>query len=94
MLRIFTRFFRSKTDVSSLPLGRWNTITIPEKANSEILVRNAIEKNAYWGNHDHCGSEICKTPREFSSMPKQNQSEYKQKDLIYYQNDPHWPFIL
>jgi hypothetical protein len=63
MLRLFTRFFRSKTDISSLPLGRWNTISIPEEANREILVRNAIEKNAYWGNHDHCGSEICKTPR-------------------------------
>ena len=94
MLRLVTRLFRTKRDSPSLPLGRWNTISIPEEENRDILVKNAIEKNAYWGNHDHCGSEICKTPVEFETIPKQKQTKYNQKDLMFYQNHPHWPFIL
>ena len=58
---MFIRLFRSLTKKSTTaPLGRWNTI-VKEKE-PEIHVKNAIERNAYWGNHDHCGSEICKTP--------------------------------
>ena len=70
MLRLVTSLFRTKRDSPSLPLGRWNTISIHEEENRDILVKNAIEKNAYWGNHDHCGSEICKTPVEFETIPK------------------------
>lgn len=58
---MFSRIIRHFTKKSSTGhLGRWNTIV--KETENEIHVKNTIEKNAYWGNHDHCGSEICKTP--------------------------------
>jgi len=57
LIRILKSFTRKTT---SAPLGRWNTIV--KESESEIHVKNAIERNSYWGNHDHCGSELCKTP--------------------------------
>ena len=41
-----------------------------------------------WGNHDHCGSEICKTPVPLSKK------EQQKKDLLKMIDDPHFPFIL
>jgi len=56
---MFSRFFKGLTRKSTtLPLGRWNTI-IREKESSSDFVSNAIERNAYWGNHDHCGRKMC-----------------------------------
>ena len=57
LIRLFKSFTRKTT---SAPLGRWNTIV--KESEPEINVKNAIERNAFWGNHDHCGSELCKTP--------------------------------
>ena len=57
LIRLFKSFTKKTT---SAPLGRWNTIV--KESEPEIHVKNAIERNAFWGNHDHCGSEICKTP--------------------------------
>ena len=70
------------------PLGRWDTISNENKDNEEI--RNAIEKNIYWANHDHCGGEICKTPNKEDKVEKDRvKIDYKQ-----YENDPMWPFLL
>jgi hypothetical protein len=84
LARLFKGFKRGTT---TLPLGRWNTI-VREKECSSDFVSNAIERNAFWGNHDHCGSEICKTPVPLSKKEKQ------QKDLLKMIDDPHFPFIL
>ena len=56
MLSRFYKFFKP-TKITHL--GRWDTITHEEK---KYNTDGVIEKNAYWGNHDHCGSEVCKTP--------------------------------
>ena len=85
---MLSRFFKGLTRKSTtLPLGRWNTIT-RENESSYEFVSNAIERNAYWGNHDHCGSEICKTPAPISKQ------EQKKKDVLKMFDDPHFPFIL
>ena len=70
------------------PLGRWDTISEENKDNEEV--KNAIEKNIYWANHDHCGGEICKTPNKEGDNKKANvkvTSTSKDKD-------PMWPFLL
>jgi len=70
------------------PLGRWDTISEENKDNEEV--KNAIEKNIYWANHDHCGGEICKTPNKEGSIKKANvKIDSTSKD-----NDPMWPFLL
>jgi len=70
------------------PLGRWDTISNENKDNEEI--RNAIEKNIYWANHDHCGGEICKTPNKEDKVEKDRVNI----DFKRYENDPMWPFLL
>ena len=61
--RILANFTRSNTITH---LGRWNTI-IKETDKDIYHINKAIEKNAYWGNHDHCGSELCKTPTPYNN---------------------------
>ena len=80
LIRILKSFTRKNT---TAPLGRWNTIV--KESDSEANVKNAIERNAFWGNHDHCGSEICKTP----IPPKKK--KYKLEELM---KDPLWPYVL
>jgi len=70
------------------PLGRWDTISNENKDNEEI--RNAIEKNIYWTNHDHCGGEICRTPNKENKIEK----DRVKIDFKRYENDPMWPFLL
>ena len=81
LIRLFKSFTRKTTSVA--PLGRWNTIV--KESDSEDHIKNAIERNAFWGNHDHCGSEICKTP----IPPEKN--KYKLEELM---KDPLWPYVL
>tara|TARA_B100000242_G_C42894330_1_gene414821 strand:- start:48 stop:251 length:204 start_codon:yes stop_codon:yes gene_type:complete len=60
---MFTRLnsiFRKPNGNLQLSLGRWGTIKSDKVI--EKKVEEIIEKNATSGNHDHCGSEICKTP--------------------------------
>jgi hypothetical protein len=78
LIRLIKSFTRKTT---TAPLGRWNTIVKEEEP--DIHVKNAIERNAFWGNHDHCGSEICKTP----IPPKKEELEKIIKDSKW--NDPY-----
>lgn len=85
--RIFTRF---KAAPRNLPLGRWNTI-MDEKKNKKEIISKAIDRNAHWGNHDHCGSELCKTPVPIAKSPPQAKDENKPYKMM---DDPYWPYIL
>ena len=86
---MFSRLFKGfKRSTTTLPLGRWNTI-VREKEVSSDFVSNAIERNAFWGNHDHCGSEICKTP-----IPQSTSKEQHKRKLLKMLDDPYFPYIL
>jgi|TARA_B110000444_G_C18530828_1_gene451097 hypothetical protein len=81
MKSVFSKFFKRSS--AQQHLGRWNTIVNEKETRN---VNNVIEKNIYWGNHDHCGSEVCKTPTD--------NKIYDNKTLKFYLDDPYWPFIL
>ena len=83
MLSRFNISFRKTNRSLQLPLGRWGTIKTDEK--SEKKVQERIDKNATSGNHDHCGSEICKTPTK---------DENYMNELKKYIEDPYWFHIL
>jgi len=70
------------------PLGRWDTISNENKDNEEV--KNTIEKNIHWANHDHCGGEICKTPNKECGKEK----DRVKIDTTSYDKDPMWPFLL
>ena len=69
-----------------LPLGRWGTIKSDKV--TEKKVEGIIEKNATSGNHDHCGSEICKTPT------KDNNSNNVKNKIKKYVDDPYLFYII
>ena len=74
----------SNSNNHKLPnLGRWSTIK-NEKI-KESYVEDIIEKNTNWGNHDHCGSEVCKTPIVKSNV------KYDMKTIM---EDPYWFYLL
>lgn len=79
LIRLIKSFTRKTT---TAPLGRWNTIVKEEEP--DIHVKNAIERNAFWGNHDHCGSELCQTP-----IPKK-----EEKNIETLMKDPNWQHTL
>ena len=56
---MLSRFYRLFKPTKLTHLGRWDTIT---HENKKYNTDDFIEKNTYWGNHDHCGSEVCKIP--------------------------------
>ena len=77
LIRLFKSFTRKTT---TAPLGRWNTIV--KESESEIHVKNAIERNAFWGNHDHCGSELCKTPIPEKEIKNDSKQGYEINELL------------
>ena len=76
----------SKQARKNIPnLGRWSAI-INENVN-EKDIRNIIDKNANWGNHVHCGSEICKTHTKEINVKEKN-------NTYSYLDDPYWPYVM
>tara|TARA_B100001057_G_scaffold459345_1_gene509410 strand:+ start:326 stop:577 length:252 start_codon:yes stop_codon:yes gene_type:complete len=83
MLSRLNTVFKKSSRNLQLPLGRWGTIKTDEK--NEKKVQERIEKNAISGNHDHCGSEICKTPTK--------NDDYKD-ELKKFMKDPYWFYVI
>ena len=83
MLARFNIVFKKSNRNLQLPLGRWGTIKTDNINDNKV--EEIIEKNATSGNHDHCGSEICKTPTKDDS--------YK-NELKKYIDDPYWFYII
>ena len=81
MKSVFSKFFKRSS--AQQHLGIWNTIVNEKETRN---VNNVIEKNIYWGNHDHCGSEVCKTPTDNKVCGN--------KTLKFYLDYPYLTFIL
>ena len=83
-----SKIFNLQSKKRMMVLGRLGTIR-NEKVSSNI--DNNIEKNIYWGNHDNCGSELCKTPIKIDIK---NESTINKEKIQFYENDPYWPYVL
>ena len=75
MLTRLNSVFRKTNRNLQLPLGRWGTIKSDKV--TEKTVEETIEKNVISGNHDHCGSEICKIPNNDMKSNNQKNSKFK-----------------
>ena len=87
-MSFISKIFNLQSKKRMMVLGRWATIR-DDKISSNI--DNNIEKNIYWGNHDHCGSELCKTPIKIDIK---NKSMMNKEKMQFYENDPFWPYVL
>jgi len=60
MIKNILKQLRKNKNKNIILLGRWNTIN--KNSNDNLKLNSNIEKNIFWANHDHCGSELCKIP--------------------------------
>ena len=81
MLARVSGVFKKTNRNMQLPLGRWGTIK--NESDNDKNIQERIEKNATSGNHDHCGSELCKTPTE-SKKNNENLKKIIEDPYLFY----------